>query len=167
MCLKIRLDGGCSARNCAPKGRDRVAVGFSQLKLSSKTTGNHCLNRILSGDRNLPADRSCAIAEIGFVPQASPQYGGLPILATANKRRISGDFSPCAFTDFSKSAPLLGIPLVSLLKFSATRPENASGCNGNGAPPDAHIRNSVTIDRRRARSVSGGDARMLPCRCWI
>jgi hypothetical protein len=61
-------------------------------------------------------------------------------------------YFPCAFTDFSKSAPLLGIPMVRLLKLSATRQENASACNGNGAAAHAHIRDPVTTNHSRAHS---------------
>lgn len=129
---------GCCARNIAPEGRDRVAVGFSQLKLSSSTTGNHCLHRILSGDRNYSDDRSCLIAEVDFVPQRSPTVRRVTHLGNCEqKTKTKGNF-PCAFTDFSKSAPLLAIPMVGLLKLSATRQENASGCNGNGAAAAAH-----------------------------
>ena len=101
---------GCCARNVAPEGRDRVAVGFSQLKLSSSTTGNHCLHRILSGDRNLPADRSCPRAGVDFVPQASPQYGGLPILATTNKRRKQREISLAHSPIFQRVRPCWRFP---------------------------------------------------------
>ena len=74
MCLKTRgrFDGGCTARNGVPESRDREASGFSQLKLSSSTTGNLCFVPILVGDRNLSTDRSRAIAGVDFVPQRSP-----------------------------------------------------------------------------------------------
>ena len=44
--------------------------------------------------------------------------------------------------------------MVGLLKLSATRQENASACNGNGAADHAHIRNSVITDRRRESSYA-------------
>ena len=110
MCLKIQPRPGCSPGTCAPEGRDRVAVGFSQLKLSSSTTGNHCLLRILSGDRNLPDDRSCLIAEVDFIPQASPHYGGLPILATTNRRRKPREISLAHSPIFQRVRPCWGFP---------------------------------------------------------
>jgi hypothetical protein len=64
------------------------------------------------------------------------------------KTKTSRNFA-CAFTGFSKSASLLMIRISGLLKFSASRQENAFACYRNGATVHAHIRNSVITDRRR------------------
>ena len=76
-----------------PESRDREAVGFPQLiwlRCSYFTVSGTLIGLLLPGS-------------VSFL-SASSHYGGLPILATANRRRIRGSFPPCAFTELSKSA---------------------------------------------------------------
>jgi hypothetical protein len=44
-----------------------------------------------------------------------------------------------------------------LLKSGASRQEKASGCNGNGAPPNADIANADAIEGRLNRDAAGAE----------
>lgn len=50
---------------------------------------------------------------------------------------------------------MLVICVMALLKSGVSRQEKASGCNGNGAPADAHIANLVALAARLNVNAAG------------
>jgi hypothetical protein len=141
--------GLCSQERCAGEPRPRGQWLLS-TQIFRKYDREPLLVANLVGDRYFSADRSRSIAGNISTLNASPQYEGLPILATANRRRKQRVLFPCAFTEFSNSAPLLAISLSRLLILSASWQEKASGCHRNGAASHAHIPNADSVAGRRA-----------------
>jgi len=123
MCLKIQLDGGVAPGTL----RRRAAIAWPLASLNS-----NC-HQVQQG--TIACTESCRVIEttrtievvslprLIFVPQRSPTVRRVTHLGNCEQKTKNKGKFPLRFTDFSKSAPLLAIPMVGLLKLSATRQE--------------------------------------------
>ena len=142
---------GCCARNIAPEGRDCVAVGFSQLKLSSSTTGNHCLLRILPGDQISRTIEVVSLPRlISFLkpPHTTEGYPSWQLRTEDENQekfplRIHRFFKECAPAGDSHGRPV---------EIKCNAAGKRVRLQWEWCAPHAHIRDPVTTDRSRAHS---------------